>query len=290
MGDLERDTRLSGGEGKYTISLSRDWDIWGPNGGYMAAVALRAAGMEAKIKRPISIACHFLGVPKPEPVDVEVRAVQAGRRAESIHVVYSQEGRAMVQAIVRTAAESPGVEHSFIRPPEVPRPEELKSFLELWTGPVDDVPFWNNLDSRIIFPERLDLGAMEKPTAANVIEWYRLNPTRTFEDPFVDAARSVILMDTFAWPAAYGPHRGPTRQFQGVNLDVVAWFYEPAPESEWLLCDYDSPIATKGVVAGQGRVWSEDGRLIAIGGAQVLCISSRERGPQAQNKALPEHG
>jgi acyl-CoA thioesterase-2 len=288
MGDLERDTRLSGGEGKYTITLSPDWDIWGPNGGYMAAVALRAAGMEAKIKRPISIACHFLGVPKPEPVDVEVRAVQAGRRAESIHVVYSQDGRAMVQAIVRTAAEAPGVEHKFMQAPDVPPPDQLKSFLDLWDGPLDPIPFWQNFDSRIVYPEGVRLDAMDAPSPAKLHEWYRFVPTPTFDDPFVDAARAVVLMDTFAWPTAANPHRSPEREYQGINLDVVAWFYEPAPKSQWLLCDYDSPIATKGVVAGQGRVWSEDGRLVAIGGAQVLCISGRERGPLAEKKTLPE--
>jgi len=275
MGDLERDTRLSGGEGRYTIMLSRDWEIWGPNGGYMAAVALRAAGMEAKIKRPVSIACHFLGVPRPEPVDVEVRAVQAGRRAESIHVLYSQDGRAMVQAIVRTAAESPGVEHNFLRMPEVPHHSELKSFLEHWPDPPDSVPFWENLESRIIFPERIFQN--DYPMPADLLEWYRYQPTATFDDPFVDAARAVILMDTFAWPAGANPHPRNTRQYQGINLDVVAWFYEAAPDSPWLLCDYESPLATGGLVAGRGNVWAEDGRLIAMGGAQVLCIPNRDR-------------
>jgi acyl-CoA thioesterase-2 len=238
--------------------------------------------MEARIKRPVSIACHFLGVPRPEPVDVEVRAVQSGRRAESIHVLYSQSGRAIVQAIVRTAAESPGVEHNFARMPEVPHHSELKSFLDLWDGPLDEVPFWRNLDSRIVFPERVKMDAMNQPTDANLLEWYRFQPTPTFDDPFVDAARAVILMDTFAWPAGAGPHRGPGRTYQGVNMDVVAWFYEPSPDSEWLLCDYESPIATSGLVAGQGRVWSEEGRLIALGGAQVLCLPAQERGPNAQ--------
>jgi hypothetical protein len=46
MGDLERDTRLAGGEGRYTATLSRDWEIWGPNGGYLASLALRAAGAQ----------------------------------------------------------------------------------------------------------------------------------------------------------------------------------------------------------------------------------------------------
>jgi acyl-CoA thioesterase len=112
----------------------------------------------------------------------------------------------------------------------------------------------------------------EEPTPADVLEWYRFQPAATFDDPFVDAGRAVIILDTFAWPAGANPHRTPERRYAGVNLDVVAWFYEPAPDCEWLLCDYESPIAKDGLVAGSGRVWSEDGRLVAMGGAQVLCI------------------
>ncbi|MEO8458410.1 MAG: thioesterase family protein [Chloroflexota bacterium] len=271
MGDLELDTRLSGADGRYSITMSRDWDIWGPNGGYMAAVALRAAGMEAKIKRPVSIACHFLGVPRPDqPVDVRVRAVQAGRRAESIHVEYGQGDRAIVQAIVRTAAEMPGVAHNFARMPDVPHWSKLKSFLDYIPDPPNPVPFWTNLESRIIFTERLFED--EKPLPANLIEWYRFQHTPSSSDPFVDACRSVILMDTFAWPAGANPHPRNQRDFQGVNLDVVAWFYDLAPDAEWLLCDYESVIAAGGLVSGNGRIWTEDGRLIATGGAQVMCL------------------
>ena len=270
MGDLERDTRLMGGGGRYTITLSKDREIWGPHGGYMAAVALRAAGLEAAIKRPVSIACHFLGVARFEPVDVDVRAVQSGRRAESLHVTITQGDRAIVQAIVRTAAEAPGVEHNYLRMPEVPPPSQLKSFLEHWPNPPDSVPFWQNLDSRIIYPERIF--NQDKVWPADLLEWYRYQPRETFDDPFVDVARAVILMDTMAWPAGANPHPRPTREYLAVNLDVVAWFYEPARDSPWLLCDYDTPLATGGLVAGRGRIWSEDGRLVAVGGAQLICM------------------
>ena len=51
MGDFEADTRLEGENGRYRASISRDWEIWGPNGGYVAAIALRAAGLdEDKVK------------------------------------------------------------------------------------------------------------------------------------------------------------------------------------------------------------------------------------------------
>jgi acyl-CoA thioesterase len=199
-----------------------------------------------------------------------VRAVQSGRRAESLHVTITQGERAILQAIVRTAAEAPGVEHNFLRMPEVPPPFQLKSFLDHWPDPPESVPFWQNIDSRIIYPERIF--DREHAHDATVLEWYRYQPRDTFDDAFVDAARAVILMDTMAWPAGANPHPSSTRTYQAVNLDVVAWFYEPAPESPWLLCDYDAPLATGGLVAGRARIWSEDGRLVAIGGAQLLCI------------------
>jgi acyl-CoA thioesterase II len=277
MGDLERDTRLSGEGGRYTITLSEDWRIFGPNGGYMAAVALRAAGMEAAIKRPASVSCHFISVPKFEPVDVEIRAYQKGRRAESFHVAMTQQGKPVLQAIVRTAAHGPGVEHDFTRMPEAPPPESLKSFLEIWEGPVEDIPFWRNIDSRIIYAERIN--AEDSSHDPNLLEWYRFQPTATFDDPFVDACRMVILMDTFTWPAGANPHPRNSREHIGVNLDVVAWFHDSTHDAEWLLCDYESPIARDGLVSGNGRVWSEDGRLLASGGAQVLCLPDPRLNP-----------
>ena len=48
MGDLAIDTAVEGSDGRYRARLSRDWEIWGPNGGYLAAIALRRwTGREA---------------------------------------------------------------------------------------------------------------------------------------------------------------------------------------------------------------------------------------------------
>ena len=276
MGNLDHDTTPSGapdgsaGDGRYTIAISEDWRIWGPNGGYLAAIALRAAGLEAKIKRPASLVCHFLGVARYEPADIEVTTVHRGRSSESLHVVMTQHGKPILQAMVRTAAEKPGVSHDFARMPEVPPPSALKSFLDHVPEPEDEVPFWSNIDSRIIHTERLT--NFDDPFPAELREWYRFTPAATFEDPFADAARYTVLLDTFAWPVASNHHPQSRSEFAAVNMDVVAWFHRPAPASEWLLCDYDSPIAHGGLVGSHGRVWSEDGLLIASGGAQCLSV------------------
>jgi len=206
-----------------------------------------------------------------------VRVARRGRSSESLHAVRTQDGRAILQAMVRTAAEKPGIEHDFGRMPEVPPPSALRSFLDHVPDPPDTVPFWDNIDSRIIHTERLM--KMDDSFPAELHEWYRFVPAATFDDPFADAARYTILLDTFAWPVAANPHPRATREYAAVNMDVGAWFHRPAPEIEWLLCDYDSPIAHAGLVGSHGRLWSEDGRLIASGGAQCLSIPNPEPPP-----------
>lgn len=60
---LDRALALEGEGPVYATTLSREWEIWGPNGGYLAALALRAAGLGAEIGRPASFYCHFLRSP-----------------------------------------------------------------------------------------------------------------------------------------------------------------------------------------------------------------------------------
>src|ERR687888_1917347 len=58
--DLGADTAVSGSAGRYSATLHEGWDIWGPQGGYVAGVALRAAGELTSFRRPASFSCHFL--------------------------------------------------------------------------------------------------------------------------------------------------------------------------------------------------------------------------------------
>jgi len=61
MGDLEHQTAIEKiAEGRYRAVLHPDWAIWGPNGGYIAAIALRAAGAESRFVRPASFLCQYL--------------------------------------------------------------------------------------------------------------------------------------------------------------------------------------------------------------------------------------
>jgi acyl-CoA thioesterase-2 len=275
MGDFEVDTRLEGGKGRYRATLSPDWEIWGPNGGYLAAIALRAAGREARVPRPASFAGHFLGIARFAAVEVEVATVRGGRSTESLRVSLSQDGRPVLEALVRTAARGPGLEHDVGGAPDVPAPEGLARAEDLrdpsWGPPY---PFWQNLEARPLHPERFREPPRARPPVFR--EWYRFRPRATFDDPFLEAGRLLLLVDTLSWPAACQPH--VDAGFRAPNLDVTAWFHRLEGVGEWLLADHECRIAEGGLMGTTARVWDRRARLVASGGAQLFCVPAPPRG------------
>ena len=265
--DLERATRVAPTQdGKYVAHLSEDWEIWGPNGGYLAAIALRAAGLLAQIQRPASFYCHFLSSPAFAAVQLDVSVLKQGRRAESLVVAMSQQSKPILHALVKTSAEAPGYCHQHPQAPAVPPPEALRSYDELL--PADRRPpfsFWNNIERRPV-----EQSVSDEPTAPVVREWTRFRPTACFADPFLDAARALILLDTYGFPAAYRKYR--SWEYLAPNLDTSAWFHNQSPDCEWLLIDHECSIAGHGLMGVNGSVWDTSGRLLARGSAQLCCV------------------
>lgn len=267
---LDRALALEGEGPVFATTLSRDWEIWGPNGGYLAALTLCAAGLSAEVGRPASFYCHFLRSPEFAPVELEVTVPRRGRRSESLSVSMTQDGRPVLQALVRTAADAPGYEHQELRPPEVPPAAELRN-VEQRLAPHERPPFafWENIERRPC--------DWDEPRHGRAVtrEWTRFRPTPTFADPFLDAARSLILLDTYGWPAAYRRYRD--RSMVAPNLDTAAWFHRFSPESEWLLIDHECHTGHAGLLGVGGRVWDAEGRLLATGGAQLCCLPAPAR-------------
>jgi acyl-CoA thioesterase len=264
--DLEHATRLESDDGRYVVRLSDEWEIWGPNGGYLAAIALRAAGMVARIPQPRSFYCHFLSSPAFDAVQLDVKILKRGRRAESLSVEMAQDGKPILHALVKTAADGPGYRHQHMQAPAVAPPAALKNYEQLL--PATRRPpfnFWNNIERRPVNQRLTD-----EPSAPILSEWTRFRPTACFEDPFLDAARALILLDTFGFPAAYQQYRG--WKYLAPNLDTSAWFHHFSPGCEWLLIDHACILADHGLMAVSGQVWDTDGRLLATGSAQLCCI------------------
>ena len=70
--------------------------MWGPNGGYVAAIALRAALAESRLPRPASFHCQFLAVGEFAPVEVHVASLGGGKRAEALRIEVAQGQRLLI--------------------------------------------------------------------------------------------------------------------------------------------------------------------------------------------------
>lgn len=266
LGDLAADTAVEGSDGTYRAALSPEWELWGPCGGYVAAIALRAAAAEATLPRPASFSCHYLAVGEFEPVDLEVVTVQRGRRAESFRVSMTQDGRPILEALVRFVAAGDGLSHDVAEHAPVPEPESLKSWDDLDLGP--PYTFWSNVEAKPI--DYIGDWRLRPAGAPTFRQWYRFRPRPTFDDPTLDAARLLILLDIVPWPAATNASTG-WPDYIAPSLDLAVRFHRFDLESEWILAEGESPIAQDGLVSGSARVWSRDGRLLASGEQHMLC-------------------
>lgn len=269
MGDLEVDTRVEKTDAGYTANISRDWEVWGPNGGYVASIALRAAGAASRFQRPASFSAHYLGVANFDRVELEVRVLKAAKRAESLRVSMTQQGNPIMEALVWTIDTLSGLEHDESQRPDVPPPDQLKSWEELAPDEPSSFAFWNNLIGKPV--DGFEPWPPPGPRPAVDRNWYRYRPSATFDDPFVDAARSLVLLDTLQWPAACRPHAYRQSGYIAPTIDLAVNFHRLSPKREWLLCIAEAPVAHQGLIGGKSSIWTEDGHLLATAVGHLLC-------------------
>ena len=270
MGDIELQTAVEpAGDGRFRAMVHADWEIWGPCGGYVAALALRAAGAESHLVRPASFFCHYLSVAAFAPVDLVVTPLRQGRTVAAHRVAMSQEGRPVLEAMVWSVGEVEGLEHEDTDPPDVPDPDRLPE--RVVPPPGRDrpaMPFWDNFDQRPL--DWLEEWPPPGPLPPTWRTWVRPRPRARFDDPWVDAARSVIVLDVGSWPAGSRPHLYREPPYIAPSLDLYASFQHSGASSDWLLLDAHSPIAQGGLLSWTGRVWSRRRALVASGGGQAV--------------------
>jgi acyl-CoA thioesterase-2 len=272
MGDLAADTEVQGASGRYFATLSRDWEIWGPNGGYIASIALRGAGVHTRMERPASIVGHFLGVASFDtPLQVDVTTLRSAKRAESMRVSLHQDENPIFEALVWSVADVQGLEHDFTSMPERADPERIPTVAERLGDQILQSPyhkFWSNFDERVPDEDWISDWENRPPRDPVAGHWFRYVPTSTFDDPWVDACRSLILVDTMGWPAVCQLHLDSG--YMAPSIDIACGFHNTRPEEPWLWGQAISPSAANGLAGCEARVWSRDGALLAHGTSQLL--------------------
>lgn len=265
IGNLARDTTVEGSEGHYTGHLSEQWSVWMPHGGFSIAVALRAVEQESHFTAPMSLTCHFLGAPEFAPIDITVLSQKRTKTAESFRASVTQSGKPILELMVWTGDPKPGFEHRDAARPVVPAPDKLKSTDQI-EGALAGQPFWANLEQRSIDGVHWQQQESGEPRQR---DWLRFRDFDDYDKPFLNAARAVVLLDSYAWPAAAHAHvREP--EFIAPTLALSTELHTHH-FGEWLLSDAYAPVASEGRICFYNRLWSDDGILVASGSGTLSC-------------------
>lgn len=251
---FDRDTAVTRtGDDEYAATLSRDWWVFtGANGGYIAAVLLRAltdrVGDPERMARSLTV--HYLRPPAEGPVTVRTRLVRQGRSLATLTASLVQDGR---EAAVATAAFSlarPSMAFADAVMPDAPPVDDTPPSSwppEMWP------PIVHRFEYRPVTKEAVFAGHPEAYVAA----WTRLREPRP-----LDPVLLALLADALApaiFPKAATPHAATT-------IDLTVHFRAPAaepPGDGWVLGAFRSRVGVDGFVEEDGEVWSADGRLLA---------------------------
>jgi acyl-CoA thioesterase len=271
--------------------IDHDWFIWGPFGGYLAALALRAMAGFSHLPRPAAFSCQFLRTAPAGPVSFAVERRNSGRRAALLRACATQGREPFLDAQCWfVAGDLSGLTHDCATMPPVERAPQLPP----WSGFGDDdesrSPMWKHIERRPPLALRSFAAA---PAAPKWACWLRLLEALPADDLTLQAARAVLWMDLAPWNAALMAHGWPTTHV-APTLELTVQFQPhlygaKTSGSAWLLAETDSPVAGEGLFGAQSRLWSESGELVAASTAQALCAPNprHPEHPQARVRALP---
>ena len=255
MTAFDRDTAVDPvGGGAYRAHMSRDWFApRGPNGGYVAAVVLRA--MQDAVgdpeRAPRSLTCHYTRPPAEGECTVRVTVERAGRSLSTLSARLEQDGRLMVLAVAAFAKDFPAVMEYREPPPVVTSPNGLRVPPG---GPHIPAIAQRFVVEGLIGPRPFS-GGDEAVTGG----WLRLA-----EPQAADAAALALYSD--AWLPA--PFARLTEPVPVPTVDLTIHFRArlPLPGADPeapVLARFRSTTAHAGFSEEDGELWAPDGTLLA---------------------------
>jgi len=202
------------------------------------------------------------------PIVYDVERTRDGRSFSTRRVVARQHGKPIFYMSASFQLPESGFDHQDVMP-EVACPTDCPElgdvYASLTARPREEWDRdWAALDVRYAGDSRAGgvLHDPEHPALARV--WLKAAGTLP-DDPDLHAAvlayaSDLTLLSVSVVP--HGTHIGD-RNLQRASLDHAMWFHRPARSDEWLLYDQVSPSASGGRGFATGRLFTEDGVLVA---------------------------
>lgn len=262
MADFEHDTRVTTTAEGLQTTLSPNWQVMGPQGGYVAAIALRAmAGLVQPGFVPAALTAQYLAAAASGPADMEARLLRQGTKAAFTTATVRQGERNELGASASFFFQVEGPTRLALTPPSLPPPEACVP-LPMPAPPGQRFPFHENYELRV------SEGLFQKPgVEEDFIFWARYREQSWGDDVVVQAASLIPLLDMAVFPASFRA----IPNFPGaVTLDLTAhWHSFPIPQG-WLLLRGSCQYADSGMLHGWAEAWTPDGRLLATSSQQAV--------------------
>jgi acyl-CoA thioesterase II len=239
-------------------------------GGQVAAQALVAGVRTVEAPKTVhSLHSYFLRPGDPSvPIVYDVERIRDGRSFSTRRVVARQHGRGIYYMTLSFQVPEEGFEHQDAMP-EVPSPADAPDLNELLRRQSDRAAEhwmreWASLELRWVGDSRPGGALPTDERPAQVRLWIRTNG-RLDDSPLTHLAAFTYASDLTLLGSSLVPHgvQVADPSVQSASLDHTIWFHRPFRADEWLLYDQASPSASGARGLAIGRVFTEDGRLVA---------------------------
>lgn len=236
-------------------------------GGQVAAQALVAGARSVPADFQVhSLHSYFL-LPGDYnvPVVYDVERIRDGKSFATRRVMARQHGRPIYYQTLSFQKAEDGFEHQDTMP-QVKSPEEGLDLVDLMRGGGNEDADalgkeWAALDVRWLGNSRHGLDAdPDHPSQARM--WIRIRGEMG-DDPLDHLAAFTYASDVSLLGASLAAHDANPSTVQMASLDHTIWFHRPFRVDDWWLYDQWSPSATGARGFSIGRVFTQDGTLVA---------------------------
>ena len=197
------------------------------------------------------------------PIVYDVEQVRDGRSFSTRRVAARQHGRTIFYLTASFQKAEEGLSHQEAMP-DVPPPWEVTSFKQMLMSSGADgqamAREWDALDIRWIGSSGRGIEA-DASSPSRARSWFRING-RLSDDPLEHIAAFTFASDATLLGASLAAH-GERPPVQMASLDHTIWFHRPFRADEWWLYDQWSPSAHAARGLSLGRIFTQDGTLVA---------------------------